>query len=102
MAHFAKVENGTVISVIVVNNSALEANGEFPESELSGQVFLESLGLGKEWLQTSYNGNFRGNYAGIGYTYNKDLDAFIPPKPSENAVLDEETFTWIVPNLESD
>jgi hypothetical protein len=45
---------------------------------------------------------FRGNYAGIGFIYDEDLDAFIPPKPSEDAVLDEKTFTWIVENVETD
>lgn len=97
MAHFARVQDGIVQEVIVVGNSELEANGDFPESEFSGQAFIASLGIEGEWLQTSYNGNFRGNYAGPGYTYDKNLDAFIPLKPSDDAVFDEVTFNWVVP-----
>ena len=69
MAHFAKVSNGIVQQVIVVANSDC-AGGSLPESEPAGQVFLASLGLDGEWLQTSYNANFRGIYAGIGYAWN--------------------------------
>lgn len=68
MAHFAKVENGIVVQVIVVNNEVLE-DKEFPEAEPLGQEFIASLGLDGEWLQTSYNNNFRGKFAGIGYTW---------------------------------
>jgi hypothetical protein len=100
MAHFAKIENGKVTRVIVVANEALEYDGEFPESEPSGQALIESIGLGGEWKQTSYNGNFRGNYAGLGFTYDEGLDAFIPPKPSEDATLDETTFSWVVPETD--
>ena len=82
MAHFAKVENGVVGQVIVVNNSDC-GGGEFPESEPIGQAFLASLGLGDNWKQTSYNGNFRGRYAGIGYTYSSELDEFIAPVVEE-------------------
>ena len=69
MAHFAKVSNGVVQQVIVVANSDC-AGGSLPESELAGQAFIASLGLSGEWKQTSYNANFRGAYAGIGYTWN--------------------------------
>ena len=69
MAHFAKVSNGVVEQVIVVANSDC-AGGSLPESEPAGQAFLASLGLAGEWKQTSYNANFRGKYAGIGYTWN--------------------------------
>ena len=100
MAHFAKMENGFVTNVIVVSNDVLESGGHFPKSEHSGQEFIASIGLDGEWLQTSYNNNFRGNYAGIGFTYDEDLDAFILPKPSEDATLDETTFTWVVPETE--
>lgn len=77
MAHFAKMENDTVTQVIVINNEVLE-NKEFPESEPIGIAFCKSLyGEDTEWLQTSYNGNFRGRYAGGGMKYNKDLDEFV-------------------------
>jgi hypothetical protein len=102
MAHFAKIKNGTVTNVIVVSNDVLEHGGDFPNAEVSGQAFIVSLGLDGEWLQTSYNNNFRGNYAGIGFTYDEALDAFIPPKPSDEAVLDEETFSWIVPEVDEE
>jgi hypothetical protein len=65
MAHFAKVENGTVTQVIVVNNETL-GDLDFPESEAVGQEFIVSLGLAGNWKQTSYNANFRGKYAGVG------------------------------------
>jgi hypothetical protein len=65
MAHFAKIENGIVTEVIVVNNETLR-DLEFPESEAVGQEFIASLGLDGTWKQTSYNNNFRGKYAGLG------------------------------------
>ena len=65
MAHFAKIENGIVTEVIVVNNETL-GNLDFPESEAVGQEFIASLGLDGTWKQTSYNANFRGKYAGLG------------------------------------
>lgn len=68
MAHFAKIENKIVTQVIVVNNEAL-GNLEFPESEPVGQEFIASLGLEGTWKQTSYNNNFRGVFAGIGYSW---------------------------------
>lgn len=76
MAHFAKIENGIVTQVIVVNNETL-GDLEFPESESIGQEFIASIGLDGEWLQTSYNGNFRGTYAGVGFTYDAELDEFV-------------------------
>ncbi len=78
MAHFAKIENGIVATVIVVNNETL-GDLEFPDSEPVGQAFIASIGLDGTWKQTSYNANFRGNYAGIGYTYDTDLDEFVAP-----------------------
>jgi hypothetical protein len=82
MAHFAQVLNNIVEDVIVIANS--DCNDlDFPESEPVGQAFIASLGLEGEWLQTSYNANFRGAYAGIGFTYDADLDVFIAPVISE-------------------
>ena len=79
MAHFAKIDNGTVSQVIVVSNDDC-AGGDFPESEAAGQAFIAGLGLAGEWKQTSYNHNFRGTYAGIGYTYDPATDTFTPPE----------------------
>ena len=78
MAHFARVENNIVKEVIVVNNEVLE-NKAFPQSESIGIAFCKSLyGADTEWLQVSYNGNFRGRYAGSGSIYNPELDEFDP------------------------
>ena len=78
MAHFALVENGTVQQTIVIANDDC-GGGDFPTSEPIGQSFIASLGLTGDWLQTSYHANFRGTYAGIGYTYDPATDTFIPP-----------------------
>lgn len=79
MAHFARVEDNIVREVIVINNEVLE-NKEFPESESIGIAFCKSLyGADTNWLQTSYNANFRGKYAGAGDTYDAQLDEFISP-----------------------
>ena len=95
MAHYAKIEDGIVTQVIVVDNKdTADANGV--EKESIGVAFCERL-FGGTWKQTSYNGNFRKNYAGIGYTYNADLDAFVPPKPFNSWVLNEETAQWNAP-----
>lgn len=77
MAHFAKVENNVITSVIVVSNDDC-GGGDFPESEPIGQAFLASLGLEGLWLQTSYHANFRGKYAGIGDYWN-GTDFVQPP-----------------------
>jgi hypothetical protein len=83
MAHFARVESGIVREVIVIDNDDC-GGGEFPESEPIGQAFIASIGLDGEWRQTSYNGNFRGTYAGIGYTF--DGDEFIAPAAPEPVI----------------
>ena len=82
MAHFAKIENNTVTNVIVVSNDDC-GGGDFPASEPIGQAFIASLGIEGEWLQTSYHANFRAYYAGIGYTYDADLNEFVPPPSIE-------------------
>jgi hypothetical protein len=82
MAHFAKIENGTVSTVIVVNNETL-GNLDFPDSEAVGQEFIASLGLVGTWKQTSYNANFRGKYAGSGDTYDEANDVFVAPAIEE-------------------
>ena len=96
MAHFAELdENNIVKRVIVVNNSdILDKDGI--ESEIIGIAFCKKL-LGGEWVQTSYNSNFRKHYAGKGHTYDKLRDAFISQKPYESWTLDEETCNWIPP-----
>jgi hypothetical protein len=79
MAHYAQIdETNTVTNVIVVNNETIN-NLPYPESEPVGQAFIASLGLEGLWLETSYNANFRGCYAGIGFTYDAEEDIFISP-----------------------
>lgn len=97
MAHFARLNEGnTVLQVIVVNNSELlDENGQ--ESEAKGVAFCQSIFPETTWVQTSYNNNFRKNYAGIGYTYDPQRDAFIPPQPYNSWVLVEETCQWTAP-----
>lgn len=87
MAHFAKIENGVVTQVIVVANKDC-GGGEFPASEPIGQEFItgphpDGLALDGEWRQTSYNGNFRGLYAGIGYAFDAEADEFVAPAAPE-------------------
>lgn len=78
MAHFALVTNNLVDQVIVIANQDCD-NLPFPDSEPVGQAYIASLGLEGDWLQTSYNGNFRGCYAGIGYKYDPIQNIFIEP-----------------------
>ena len=95
MAHFAQLENNIVKQVIVVSNvDTSDENGV--EIEQIGIDFCSNL-LGGTWKQTSYNGNIRKNYAGIGYTYDEGRDAFIAPKPFDSWVLDEDTCQWEAP-----
>ena len=82
MAHFAQIVNEIVEQVIVVANTDC-GDLDFPASEPVGQAFIASLGLEGEWLQTSYNANFRGCYAGIGYSYDEVSDSFVAPEVVE-------------------
>lgn len=94
MAHYAQIdENNIVTQVLVVN--------DYYEHTNTAQDFLANeLGLGGTWIQTSYNGRIRKNYAGIGYSYDSNRDAFIPPKCHEEATLVEETCLWECTNEE--
>jgi len=100
MAHFAKIGlNNKVISVYTVhNNELLDSNGV--EQEVNGIQFLENLTGWSIWKQTSYNNNIRKNFAAIGYTYDEDRDAFIPPKPYASWILNEDTCLWDAPKTE--
>jgi hypothetical protein len=99
MAHFAQIQNGIVEQVIVISND--DAPDPYPASEALGQAFIESLGLEGEWLQTSYHGNIRAHYAGIGYTYDADNDVFYAPQPFPSWVLDE-NWNWQAPHQAPD
>jgi hypothetical protein len=95
MAHFAELDaNNVVLRVIVVDNKdTADANGV--EKEHIGAAFCERL-FGGNWKQTSYNGNMRKNYAGIGHTYQADIDAFVPPKTFASWVLNDKA-QWEAP-----
>ena len=102
MSHFAQVnEKNQVLQVIVVHNNELTENGV--ESEAKGIAFCKSLlGEDSNWVQTSYNGNIRKNYAGVGYSYDATRDASIAPEPQGHIGFDEETCRWILPDVELD
>ncbi len=96
MAHFAKLdENNIVLEVHVVNNDVITIDGV--ESEQAGIDFLNDLLNYPLWKQTSYNGSFRKNYAGIGFIYDEERDAFIQQKPYPSWILNEETCKWESP-----
>lgn len=98
MASFAQLnESYLVTEVIVINNETID-NLPFPESEPVGVAFCQSLfGTDTIWKQTSYNANFRKNYAGVGYNYDPVLDAFIPPQPYPSWLLNTTICQWEAP-----
>lgn len=89
MSHWAEIDNeNKVIRVVVGDNND-------PNGDEGYQWLLDNLG--GTWIKTSYNGNIRKRFAGVGYTYDEQRDAFIEPEP-ENAIgFDEETLSWITP-----
>ena len=87
MAHFAKIENNIVVKVLVVHNDLEHRGADF---------LANDLGLGGTWIQTSYNNNFRKQYAGIGFTYDSLNDVFIAPQPFASWSLDQ-NFDWQPP-----
>ena len=97
MAHFARLdENNIVTQVIVVDNKDVTDPFTGQEDEILGIAFCKKL-LGGNWVQTSYNSTIRKRYAGVGYSYNRALDAFVAPKPYESWVLNTETIDWESP-----
>lgn len=97
MAHFAQLdENNIVTQVIIVDNKDIIDPFTGQEDEILGIAFCKKL-LGGKWVQTSYNNNMRVRYAGIGYSYNVSLDAFVTPKPFASWVLVNETADWASP-----
>jgi hypothetical protein len=91
MAHYAFLDQNNIVTEVIVGTDETELiEGKDPETwygEFRGQVCK----------RTSYNGNIRKNYAGIGFTYDAELDAFIPPKPFDSWLLNEETANWQAP-----
>jgi len=96
MAHFCKLDENNIVTQVVVVDNKDTADAFGVEKEHIGAAHLEKI-LGGTWKQTSYNGNMRKNYAGIGYTYRADIDAFVPPKPFNSWLLNENTAQWEAP-----
>jgi hypothetical protein len=95
MAHFAEInENNIVTRVIVVHNNEITVDGQ--ELEFKGIDFCEGLFGHRNWVQTSYNGTIRHNFAGVGYTWDSENDAFYAPQPFASWSLDE-NFIWQAP-----
>ena len=88
MSHFAKIDNNNIVTEVIVSEK------DFINSGLVGDEFL--------WIQTSYSGSFRKNFAGVGSTYDKTRDAFIPPKPYPSWTLVEDTCQWTAPSVMPD
>ena len=94
MAHFAEIdENNIVLRVLVVPD----------EEENRGQEYLaDDCNLGGTWIQTSYNSRIRKRYAGVGYKYDENLDAFIKPKPYDSWLFDDNSADWKSPTPKPD
>ncbi len=97
MAHFVQLDdNGQVINAVVIHNNELLEDGV--EVESKGIEFCKQLyGTDTIWIQTSYNGNIRKNYAGLGFSYDSVRDAFIPPQPYPSWVINEDICLWEAP-----
>lgn len=119
MAHFAKIDSNNIVTEVVVLKNEILLKADNTESEYKGKTFLNSLFGSATWVQTSYNGSIRKQFAGIGFTYDEINDVFIEPKPFESWTLDtnfdwqppvphpigdniyfwdEETLSWVRPN----
>jgi len=101
MAHFAQLDSNNVVTQVIVvgNDDITDSNGN--EVESIGVAFCQKLlGADTNWKQTSYNGNMRTRYAGIGYSYNSSLDAFVPPQPHASWTLNSTSKDWQAPITE--
>lgn len=89
-----------MVRVLAINNEVLsEPDVSYPDTEAIGQAYIRDvLCLDGRFIQTSFNGNFRVRYAGIGYVYDADRDAFLPPKLYPSWILDETSLTWKPPH----
>ena len=91
MSHFAEINNDNIVTRVLVGNN------NDPAGDEGYQWLIDNLG--GTWIKTSYNGNIRKNFAGIGYTYDAVRDAFIAPEPDNATGFDEDTCKWIVPEI---
>jgi hypothetical protein len=87
MSYFAELDENNIVINVVVGDDALPEEG----------LHWITENLGGKWVRTSYTGSIRKNFAGIGFSYDEGRDAFIPPKPFDNAVLNEQTCNWEAP-----
>tara|TARA_Y100001949_G_C15840684_1_gene266152 strand:- start:30 stop:398 length:369 start_codon:yes stop_codon:yes gene_type:complete len=103
MAHFARIDKNNIVQhVCIIDNENL-LNENKQEEEDFGIAYLNKIhGVGFTWVQTSYNGNLRKNYAGIGFTYDSERDAFIPPQTYDSWSLNEDTCQWEAPKAYPD
>ena len=98
MAYFAKLGTGNIVQQVISINNAVITDANGIEKEQLGVDFINKLYNTRDvWKQTSYNNNFRKNYAGIGYQYDQQRDAFIAPKPFNSWILNEDTCRWEAP-----
>ena len=98
MAYFAKLGTGNIVEQVISINNAVITDVNGIEQEQLGNDFINKLYNTRDvWKQTSYNNNIRKNYAGIGYTYDQQRDAFIAPKPFNSWILNEDTCRWEAP-----
>jgi hypothetical protein len=91
MAHFAEIDLDNIVTRVLVVDNSLEHRG--------ADFLANDLALGGTWIQTSYNSNIRGNYAGIGFSYIQEFDIFMPPKCHEEAILNPSLAVWECANL---
>ena len=99
MASFVKLDENNIViqGVVVANEDITDENGV--EQESLGQAFLNNIyGETAKWKQTSYNANFRGNFAGLGHKYYPEQDIFMEPKPFDSWVMNTAEATWIAPS----
>ena len=92
MSHWAEIDETNIVLRVLVGDNNDPAGDE-------GALFITNT-FGGTWIKTSYNGNIRKNFAGVGYTYDETRDAFIAPEPDNQIGFDEETCRWIVPEPE--
>jgi len=92
MAHYAFLDENNIVTEVITGRNETEVVNGVSDWEAYYSDFRDQL-----CKRTSYNGNIRKNFAGVGFTYDADRDAFIPPKPFDSWVLDEETCNWEAP-----
>lgn len=98
MAHFARLNTENFVTEVIVVSNEVLIDGNGKEDENLGVEYCKKLfGEDTNWVQTSYNNSFRKKYAGRGFFYDKEIDAFIPPKPYPSWVYDNESGDWIPP-----